>query len=300
MKPWFLYSVATAVLWGIWGAFTDLPQKRFGFPGTLSYVVWAGTMLLPTAVILAPEKFRIDVRPRAVWHGLIIGVPGAAAGVALFKALELGPAYLVFPILALAPLVTIALSFALLKERTGRAGAAGVALAMLSIVLFSLPGGGDPAGGTHGSAWLVLALGIMVAWGVQAYYIKIAGRHMSSGSIFFYITLGGLLVAPAAWAMTDFSQPVNWGWSGPGLAAVIQLTNAIGAYTFVLAFRDGRAIIVSPLCNALYPIITVVISLVWYRTLPGATALAAIVLAIVAAVLMIVDEQRQEGRLAHG
>lgn len=299
MKPWFLHSVATAVLWGVWGAFTDLPQREHGFPGTLSYVVWSVTMLLPAAIILAPERFRVAAHPRALWHGFIIGVPGAAASAALFKALELGPAYLVFPILALSPLVTIALSFAWLGERTGRAGTAGVTLAMASIVLFSLAGGGEASGPVRGTAWLWLALGIMAAWGVQAYYIKIAGRHMSSGSIFFYIALGGVLVAPVAWAMTDFTQPINWSWSGPGLAALIQLTNAIGAYTFVLAFRDGRAIIVAPLCNALYPIITVAISLVWYRTLPGPLTLAAIAFALVAAFLMIVDEQRRETPSAH-
>ena len=69
--------------------------------------------------------------------------------------------------------------------------------------------------------------------------------------------------------MTDFSKPINWGPTGPGLAAIIQFMNAVGAYMYVLAFRDGRAIIVSPMCNAVYPIITVLISLIWYHTIPA-------------------------------
>ena len=65
--------------------------------------------------------------------------------------------------------------------------------------------------------------------------------------------------------MTDFSQPINpLDW--PGLAAAIQVLNAIGALTLVFAFRYGKAIIVSPLVNAGAPLLTALLSLL----LPGA------------------------------
>ena len=68
-----------------------------------------------------------------------------------------------------------------------------------------------------------------MAWGVQAYFIKLANASMDAASIFFYMTVSGLLLVPVALAMTDFSQPINYAIDGPGLAAAIQVLNSIGA-----------------------------------------------------------------------
>jgi drug/metabolite transporter (DMT)-like permease len=121
---------------------------------------------------------------------------------------------------------------------------------------------------------------------VQAYFMKVANRSMSAESIFFYMMVTGLLLAPVAWAMTDFSRPINWGPDGPYLAAAIQVLNAIGALTLVYAFRYGQAIVVSPLTNAGAPLMTAVISLAVIGTLPGRLKLVGIGLACVAALLL--------------
>ena len=42
------------------------------------------------------------------------------------------------------------------------------------------------------------------------------------------MTLTGLLLVPVALWMTDFSQPIEYGWRGPGLAAITQILNAVG------------------------------------------------------------------------
>ena len=288
MKPWLIYALTTTLFWGVWGAFMEVPEKN-GFPGTLSYVVWALTMLIPAVVALVPEKFAIDHNPKAVCFGMIIGLTGAGGTVALFEALSIGPAYLIFPIIALSPVITVGMAATLIGERTGALGWIGVVLALVSIVLFSIS---DPQEGQYGSVWLLWAVGIMVAWGIQAYFMKIANTHMTSASIFFYMMLTALLFIPATIWMTDFDQVIHWGISGPGLAAVVQLLNAIGACTLVFALRDGKAIIVSPLCNAIAPLITVLISLLLYRTLPGVVTGSAIALAIAAALLMVLDEER--------
>ena len=101
----------------------------------------------------------------------------------------------------------------------------------------------------------------MAAWGVQAYFMKLANNTVSAESIFFYMMVGGLVLAPVAWAMTDFSQPVNTGWDGPWMTAGIQILNAIGALTLVYAFRYGKAIVVAPLTNAGAPLVTALLAL---------------------------------------
>ena len=48
--------------------------------------------------------------------GLIIGLTGAGGQLVLFQALTIGPAYLIFPIVALSPAITVHMAVALLRE----------------------------------------------------------------------------------------------------------------------------------------------------------------------------------------
>jgi drug/metabolite transporter (DMT)-like permease len=282
-KAWLFYALATTILWGVWGAFTGLSAES-GFPETLVYCVWSITMILPALYALALARRRLDRDPRSVLYGMIIGLTGAGGQMVLFYALTTGPAYLIFPLISLSPIVTIALSYLLLGERTNIVGAAGILLALLALPLFDFSPEG--LGESKGLGWFLLSLIVMGCWGLQAFFIKLANRTMSAESIFFYMMVTGLFLAPVALAMTDFSKPINWGTDGPWLAAGIQLLNAIGALTLVYAFRYGQAIVVSPLTNAGAPLMTAVISLVAVGTLPGRLKLVGLMLACIAAVLL--------------
>ncbi len=77
-------------------------------------------------------------------------------------------------------------------------------------------------------------------WALQAYAMKFSNNSMKAESIFFYMTVTALALAPVAVAMTDFSSEINWGFRGPWLAAIIQILNAIGALTLVYALRYGK------------------------------------------------------------
>src|SRR5688500_19874915 len=287
MNAWLTYALTTMVLWGVWGAFAGLPGEH-GVPETLNYVVWALTMIPPALIVLKHGGQPLLRDRRSVTLGLIIGLTGAGGQLLLFHAVRIGPPYLIFPIISLSPALTIALSFAMLKERTGTLGIVGIVLALLSLPLFDFRAEGEPSG--YG-LWFVFALLILVAWGVQAYVIKLANVSMDAASIFFYMMLSGLLLVPVALAMTDFSQPINYGLDGPGLAAAIQILNAIGALTLVLAFRYGKAIIVSPLVNAGAPLLTAMLSMVLLGVVPGPAKIAGIVIALAAAVLLALQPE---------
>lgn len=287
MNAWLTYALTTMLLWGVWGAFAGLPGEH-GVPETLNYVVWALTMIPPALIVLKHGRQPLLRDRRSVVLGLIIGLTGAGGQLLLFHAVRIGPPYLIFPIISLSPALTIALSFAVLKERTGVLGLVGIALALLSLPLFDFRAEGEPGG--YG-LWFVFALLILLAWGVQAYVIKLANASMDAASIFFYMMLSGLLLVPVALAMTDFSQPINYGLDGPGLAGLIQLLNSIGALTLVFAFRYGKAIIVSPLVNAGAPLLTAIISLALAGMMPGPFKLAGIALALAAALLLALQPE---------
>ena len=287
---WLVYALITTLTWGVWGAFSEIPDKN-GFPATLTYVVWSFTMLLPAVIVLRNIGWKIERDPKSVIMGLAIGLLGAGGQLALFiGALSQGPAYLVFPIISLSPVVTVILSLVFLKEKASTRGWVGIILAILSIPLLAYT---DPTNSSsHGIMWLVYAILIFLAWGIQAYFMKLANDTMSTESIFFYMTLSGLLLVPMALWFTDFSVPVSTGFKGPYLAFLIQMLNSVGALFIVYAFRYGKAIIVSPLTNAVYPVITVVLSLIIWQRFPHQIIVAGMVLAIISIFLMAVEGEK--------
>ncbi|MEW6703255.1 MAG: EamA family transporter [Pseudomonadota bacterium] len=293
-RTWLGFALVTTLSWGVWGAFTGLPTEN-GFPDTLVYVVWALTMVPPALYAMRRAGWRLQRDARSVALGMSIGLLGALGQMLLFRAVKTGPAFLIFPIISLSPALTIALSVLLLRERTGRLGALGIALALLALPLFDYAPGAVKEYGL----WFLLALAVLVAWGVQAYVIKLANASMDAESIFFYMMLSALLSIPAALAMTDFSQPIHLGPGGPWLAAVVQVLNSVGALTLVYAFREGKAIVVSPLVNAGAPLLTAVIAMAMAGTLPAPTKLGAIALALVAALLLALQpDEPAPGRRA--
>jgi drug/metabolite transporter (DMT)-like permease len=284
MEHWLVYAVVTTLFWGVWGALIELPEKR-GFPATLGYVVWALTMIPCALVALSLIAWKLDADARSILLGLAAGLLGAGGQLALFEALRLGPAYLVFPIVSLSPAISVILAVALLGESTTPRIWTGIVLALIAVPLLSYQPPGNSVA-TRGRLWLWLSLAVCFAWGVQAYVLRFANQTMKSESIFFYMAATGIALAPVALWMTDFRRPINWRWSGPPLAAAIQSLNSIGALTMVYAFRYGKAIVVSPLINAVAPAITVLLSLLLYRTIPHRIVLLGMALAAIAFFLM--------------
>lgn len=290
-KPWLIYALITTIFWGIWGALIEIPEKA-GFPATLGYVVWAITMILPAIVALKIINWKLEYDKKSILLGSLIGFTGAGGQLILFQALRTGPAYLVFPFVSMSPVVTIILALIFLKERASKKAWVGILFALIAIILLSYQPPNDT--NRNGFLWVILALIVFLAWGLQAFIMRFANQSMKAESIFFYMTLTGLLLIPFALLMTDFSQNINWGFKGPYLAAIIQLLNAIGALTIVFAFRYGKAIIVSPMTNAVAPVITIILSLIIYQVIPHPITLGGMIIALASIFLMAIEDNLQQ------
>lgn len=286
-KLWLVYAIITTVFWGIWGALIEIPEKA-GFPSTLIYVVWSLTMIPPALVAMSLIGWKFDFRAKSVFLGMTVGILGAGGQLILFKTLAISPAYLVYPFISLSPVLTIAMSMVLLRERANKFGWLGIILALIAIPLLSYSPAED--GGVSNLFWVIPASLVFVAWGLQAYVIKVSNNSMEAENIFFYMMVSGIVLAPVAWFMTDFSQPINWSFAGPGASALIQILNSVGALFLVYAFRYGKAMIVSPMTNAVAPVITIVLSLIIYSVVPNGITLTGMVLAIVATLLLSLEE----------
>lgn len=290
-RKWVSYVIISVIFMGVWGALIEVPEKN-GFPATLGYVVWALTMIPAAIIALYINKWKLDFDWRSIVYGCLVGFLGAAGQLILFFVLKVAPAYLVFPLLSLTPVVTILLAVIFLRERTGKIGWIGIGAAVIAIFLLSYQPPGDSK--TAGYTWVLLTLVVMIAWGAQGFIMRFANETMKAESIFFYMMITSVLLIPVAWWMTDFSVPINWGFNGPYLAGMIQILNAFGALFLVYAFRYGKAIIVAPMTTALSPVLTVIISLAIYVVIPHPVILSGIVLAIISAFLMGTEETNME------
>ncbi len=272
---WLLYALVTMITWGIWGAFSDQPD----YPATLTYVVWAISMIPCALVALANIKFKLDVRKKSVWLSMGVGLLGAGGQLALFVALKYGPGYLVIPMISVAPIITVILSAIFLKERVSKMGYIGILLAFVALVCFSLSGKTDETVTSY--LWIVFAAVVFISWGIQAFVMKLANNSTPDAeSVFVYMAISAVALIPVALAMTDWSQPVNHGWNGPWMTFCVQILNAIGAYTLVYANRYGKAMIVAPLADACAPVISCAISLVLYSHVPSPAQIIGIIAAI--------------------
>ena len=288
-KSWLSFVIIHVMFMGVWGALIEIPEKN-GFPATLGYVVWALTMIPAAMLGLFFNKWKLEYDKTSIIYGCLAGFLGAIGQLVLFFALRIAPAYLVFPLLSLTPVVTILLAVIFLKEKTGTLGWVGIGVAIIAIFLLSYQPPGDE--NVSGYFWMVLTAIPLLAWGAQGFVMRFANETMKAETIFFYMTVSSVLLIPVALIMTDFSQSINWGLKGPYLAAVIQILNAFGALCLVYAFRFGKAIIIAPMTTALSPVLTVLLSLTIYAVIPHPVIITGMLVAIFAAFLMGVEETK--------
>ncbi|ROR83022.1 Uncharacterized membrane protein [Plantibacter flavus] len=287
-QSWMLYAGLLVLFWGVWGAFSSLPITLYGYPDEMVYVIWAVVMIIPAVFALRGQTF--DRRPRAAVYGLLIGLTGAGGQLLLFNALSTGPAYLIFPIISISPTITVIMAVILLRERLNRLAVLGLVAALAAIVLFSVSSGS--AEGASGP-WLIIAILVSIAWGVQAFFMrKAATIGVNDATTFSWMAISGLILTPFA-IIAMGGLPLDAPWQAPVLTAGTQLLNAVGALFLVMALSRGKASVVAPTTNALAPVLTILVSLVVYQTLPSIFGTIAIVLALIGSTLMVYSDERR-------
>ena len=278
-KLWLIYILITVLTWGVWGAFSGY-QIQHGIPDTVVYIAWAISMIPCALVALVINKGKLLHDWKSVGLGCAVGFLGAGGQLILFKALTLGPSYIIYPFISMSPVIVIALAAIFLREKATRWQIAGIVVALVAILLLSLETGaeGSPVSGW---LWIVLALLVLLAWGIQGFFMKFANNSMDAESIFVWMAITAVLLIPVAyWMSPDAAQffaqdavAVPF-WSSFG----IQILNAVGALTLDYAYRYGKAVVVSPM-EGLSPMVTVLISLIILQVVPNPIQIAGLLCA---------------------
>ena len=115
-KLWLVFILITIVTWGVWGAFSDTQMDRDNIPETVVYILWALTMIPCAIVALCVNKGKFMHDWKSAVLGCTVGLLGAGGQLVLFKALAIGPAYIIFPFISMSPVIVITLASIFLKE----------------------------------------------------------------------------------------------------------------------------------------------------------------------------------------
>lgn len=282
---WFGLTVAAIFLWGLYGVALKLASDRL--PALAGQVLSTAGLLLP-ALFLMPAVLRERRATAGLVAGLVSGLCGSAGNLALLASLrEGGQASVVFPLTALYPLVTVVAAILFLRERARWAQAVGIALAIIAVLLLSL----DPntplakLGSNYiFSAWVLYAAGALVAFGLAAVFQKMATNRISAESAFAMFAAGFVPPLAVIWLFEPLPRElptvaVFWAIAGG-------LLNGLGVLATLAAYRrGGKASVVTPLA-AIYPMVTVIVAIIFLGEKVSAIQLAGIGVAIAGGVLL--------------
>jgi len=177
----------------------------------------------------------------------------------------------------MSPVIVITLASIFLKEKANKWQIAGIVVALAAILLLSIQSGGADSP-VSGWLWIVLAVLVLFAWGIQGFFMKFANNSMDAESIFVWMAISAVILIPVAYFMTPEAALFFQGEGVVGKSLTcsgIQILNAIGALTLVYAYRYGKAVIVSPM-EGLSPMVTVLLSLVILSVIPTPLQIAGI------------------------
>ena len=136
MPTWFIFAIATLLVWGVWGL---LPKLATNYLSPLSVMVFGGVgSVLVAVAVLAFQSFRPDIHSKGVIFAILSGLVGTLGTIPFLYALSKGRASVVVPMTSLYPLVTIILSLLILREPMTLKLGFGILFALMALILFSL------------------------------------------------------------------------------------------------------------------------------------------------------------------
>lgn len=133
---WLEFALLAAGLWGLWGFLSKVATLQL--PVGAVYLISLVGYVAVTGYLAATVRLAIPWHPGGLAAALGAGICLAFGLICFFKALAAGPQVaVVVPLTALYPLVTVILSWTLLREGFSVRQLAGLALALPAVWLLS-------------------------------------------------------------------------------------------------------------------------------------------------------------------
>jgi transporter family protein len=132
-------------------------------------------------------------------------------------------------------------------------------------------------------AWFVPAVVTLVLWGVWGLFQKLATNQMAPRNVYLAAVVG--MIAVALVVLATSGSPLKMNARGFSLAVLAGICSSLGGFLFLHAVSRGKASIVIPF-TALYPLVTIVLSLTVLNETITAKQSIGIILALISMVLL--------------
>ncbi len=131
--------------------------------------------------------------------------------------------------------------------------------------------------------WYLYAMLTVLMWGIWGVFSKFASAHSKPRQVLLFQSVGVLAFALVVLTIENF----KFEWSMPGFtwSFAAGFFTFIGFLTFFAALEDGKASTVVTL-SALYPVVTILLSVIFLREKISLRETAGIAFALVASVLL--------------
>lgn len=135
-NDWLVLALGSLILWGLWGFFQKLATNHIN-PRNVYVFAVLGPLIVAFFVLLSLD-FRVEMHGKGIIYAFLAGLVGSIGGLLFVHSVSKGKASIVITLTALYPVVTILLSFIILKEQLTMKQAIGIILALISMVLLSI------------------------------------------------------------------------------------------------------------------------------------------------------------------
>ena len=132
-------------------------------------------------------------------------------------------------------------------------------------------------------AWLYLSILALTLWGLWGFLIKIASFTLSPKSAMVYDLVGNVVILLILLLVMKFR--VEFETKGVAFAILAGISVGLGSLAFIYALSKGKAVLVMAI-TALYPVITILLSLIFFKEPISVKQMAGIVAASFAFMLL--------------
>ncbi len=259
MPKWLIYATLSMLNWALWSLLSPIASADLS-AAMIQILSSAG--LVPVALLLLFSKnLRQGANLRkGLALALATGVLAGTGNLMVYNALAHGgPVSVVFPISSLAPLVPVLAAPVLFKERIRGVQIGGVAVALIAIDLLNTAPSSEATGQSRSwfTTWMVYTLLSLLIFGITFLPQKGATYFISDelSAVAFAV---GFIVLDVVLVFSDstltWKIPVRAG----AVSIVIGVLMGLGSLTLFMAYRHGKASIVTPYVQ-LFPVITVLL-----------------------------------------
>jgi drug/metabolite transporter (DMT)-like permease len=298
-----IYGLTAAVGWGLSAVTATIAARKTGTFITVLVGQAVGMVVLLVAVATVRPSFSAVDGPALL--GLVgAGVIGLIGYLTFYRALELGPIGLVSAIGSSYGGVAAVLAFVLLDEHLGGPGSAGVALAVVGVMLAAARtqaaaepvsmSAGEPLVGMAPTptttrpgtrAGIPFALISAASYGVGGFLLGDFSGRVGWLPATLITRLAALLVLAAV--VPFLARPSAWRGTGSGVAWAVGagLTDIVGVMAFARGGEAGRIAITSAV-SSIYPVIPLAAGLALFDERLGRRQVLGVVLIIVGLALL--------------